>query len=498
MATATTIDDTMDDTVEGWKRSLISHSSTTPPISPIVRHCAASSRYLESSAIKFTDICCVTSSYTASHTTNVLLHLAINAEANEVLSSNHFVVISAQWTGLDQDIHLHSVPIVCEDSSSVSSFRQHHLRVHLQHPVKAARGPTLVSFVVVAADLPIFCAELMQWKFLMTPSPSGLLVNASSGDQDKHSKVALRLSKKTPFRVQTKLQLLSTKTKAMTTILESALLAPFSRMIIGQQKISLMNTTQAQDEIDGLQALMGPLHVSFAPMIWRAFGIAEQIKSTADQLLVQGDIKRALLKYTLLSTGAPQLHVLKFPPEEIRCDTQIAMALLMRKVMDAGATAGFIQLRLGDMAGAYKVFQEVLAMEDRIAELPNQELLCPNPIRYRQAVNWFMALTAFVTDIPLDALTEIRGRLFTLVAEVENTPYLPELRHDIIALTNVMADKEKWVAMQSEDRLDLLSVRHFDVQIVDTPVPDGWTEPESYDGFLEEGHKVYLRANGFL
>ncbi|TKA81185.1 hypothetical protein B0A55_02614 [Friedmanniomyces simplex] len=66
------------------------------------------------------------------------------------------------------------------------------------------------------------------------------------------------------------------------------------------------------------------------------------------------------------------------------------------------------------------------------------------------------------------------------------------------------AERKDWYARTMGDTaanealFDVLSVRQFPPQVFNTAVPEDWTKPQDFDGFLEQDHKEYLQGEGLL
>ncbi|KAK4900396.1 hypothetical protein LTR27_002622 [Elasticomyces elasticus] len=434
----------------------------------------------------------------------------VHEEASTVLALNSFVVVSAQWDSFQEAKHHHNLPVVCEKQSSIATFKHHHLRVHIRHGLKARRTQKICAFVMVAADLPLF-SSMMQWLFLNTASPSQTLIPVIPGSRQEVLLVGPATRAEQECITHTRLQLLPTKTRPMTTALESSLLLPFAHMIIGQQKISIINALRPQHEITALQALMGPRYVSYSPMAWRAVALIQSIKGVGDKLVKDGDLTRAVYKYCWITSFVPVLGPLlvlegDFP---ILADgVALVFALLLRTIMDTVVTEGFARLRLGDFQGAVQAVSDTQELERRLKLLPNQERVFPENGRYlacKQASYWLGALMSCIGSRDLTTVRIMAQNLESIARDMGRSEHLEALQFDARALTTLYqtvnpADLARGStnSMSNQSLVDMLSVKTFEPKVFNTPMPDDWTEPEKYEGFLEESHKVYLRANGFL
>ncbi|KAK5704581.1 hypothetical protein LTR17_021777 [Elasticomyces elasticus] len=261
---------------------------------------------------------------------------AINNEAAHTLALNRFVVVSAKWLQLRTLKHLHGLPIVCEDPAAVAKFSHHIMRVHTQSGYKEDHVEGMTSFVIVAADLPIFCGTLMQWIFLLMASPSNILMHARSGTLPEL--LDLQSPATIPPAITTKIQLRS---------------------------------TVARHKVDALRALMGPETVSLSPIIWRAFEVAASIKGAADELLAKNDAQHALRRYQLVVNGVQQSFLWQLTPHIYRAQCQVPLALLLRKAADAAVIAGFLALSLDDFSAATNRVRDVLGFEEHMKSCQN-------------------------------------------------------------------------------------------------------------------------------
>ncbi|KAK5700965.1 hypothetical protein LTR97_005484 [Elasticomyces elasticus] len=434
----------------------------------------------------------------------------IHEEAGSVLALNSFVVVSAQWDSFQEAKHHHNLPVVCENQSSIATFKHHHLRVHIRHRLKARRTQKICAFVMVAVDLPLF-TSMMQWLFLNTASPSQTLIPAVPGSGQEVLLVGPATRAEQECITHTRLQLLPTKTRPMTTALESSLLLPFGKMIIGQQKVSIMNALRPQHEIAALQALMGPRYVSYSPMAWHAVVLIQSIKGIGDKLVKDGDLTRAVYKYCWITAFVPVLGPLlvlegDFP---ILADgAALVFALLLRTIMDTVVTDGFIRLRLGDFQGAAQAVSDTQELERRLKLLPNQGRVFPENGRYlvcKQASYWLGALMSCVGSRDLTTVGIMAQNLESIARDMERSEHLEALQFDAQALTILYqtvnpADLARGSinSMSDQSLVDMLSVKAFEPNVFNTEVPDGWIRPENTEGFLEDCHKEYLRKEGLL
>lgn len=267
----------------------------------------------------------------------------IREEALKVLVSNHFVMVSFKWNALQVAKHIHGLPIVCEDQKAVAKFKDHHLKVNIHHGHKGLRTGTSGkgrSFLMLAVDLPLFCGEMMRWELLMAPSPDNILVHLRDSPPNKLHIIKQNLDGVHSV-VTTKIQLRSTEGSPMDTALETRLLDPFQSMIANSLRVEIMDSLQPEKS-RALAELMGPRLVFLKPMSWLAVEVAQNIKRSADELVVQGDFDRALAKYHMVMDAQEAYRLLSSPPEVWRSDSGIPLGLLQRIVMDAAVTASFI------------------------------------------------------------------------------------------------------------------------------------------------------------
>ncbi|KAK3630042.1 hypothetical protein LTR56_017686 [Elasticomyces elasticus] len=83
---------------------------------------------------------------------------------------------------------------------------------------------------------------------------------------------------------------------------------------------------------------------------------------------------------------------------------------------------------------------------------------------------------------------------------MEGSEHLAALKFDIQMLTRLhqTISPEDLATGSNEMFLDILSIKHFELKAFNTLVPCEWTRPERTEGYLEEGHKKYLRLQGLI
>ncbi|KAK4552207.1 hypothetical protein LTR86_010561 [Recurvomyces mirabilis] len=438
------------------------------------------------------------------HTSILGVSKLMRAEAEQVLALDQFVIISFKWPGLSLASHCHDVPIVCEDLKAISKFTHHAMRVHIQHGSLEKATDVLRSFIMVAADLPVFCSYMMLWTFAMTLSPAPLLFGITTDSGCKITEVLLPQSENAKS-LRTKIQMFPSPSTSPTKFYQESLLAPFRHMAIGGQKVTFLNSTLPQDTTS-LQAAMGPPYVSAVPMLWQMIGIARRIKHQADDLVGAGDFDLAPVKYVLLSLAHPCSNFSALPLHVFEGDSAKAAALLLRVLLDAGITKAFLMLRLGQISQAAQLWEDAQDTGSRILALStkmNEGLQFRRDLVCLQGLAWLRQVMTLIVDregrdLPL-TLLRLRS-LHTDSDKISNYALL--LNSHLVAIARVVVDPRGTIfdcpdvrSISFEDMLGFLRLNDYPAPIFDTPAPLEWTKPVECDGLLLNRHKEYVREH---
>lgn len=287
----------------------------------------------------------------------------------------------------------------------MARFKSYSLRVHIQHPQKdlgallKAQGSGVQSFLMLAADLSIFC-DVMQWILLTLPS-SCEWSSIKDGPPEARSYEIVTCSNrgvKQDYVVRTKLQLRSITTKRMTQELEYALLREFERMIIGRQKVSVISSVRSDTHTRILKETMGPECVWTKAVAWRVLEIADKIKHDNDRLVSTGSLALAAEKHEM------QYHITKcmlfrLPKQFYGEDNEIPIGLAVRTVIDSLVTAAFLYIRLRAFNKAENCAGALADMGEVLASLPDHSRILWYGGRYLVCLNagfWLRGMLHFL------------------------------------------------------------------------------------------------------
>ncbi|KAK4547035.1 hypothetical protein LTR36_001256 [Oleoguttula mirabilis] len=429
----------------------------------------------------------------------------INQEAREVLASNHFVVVSIDWDGLEQAKHYHSVPIVCEEQKAVAKFKDHHLRVHVQHSFKQKRTQGIRSFLMLAVDLPVFCSEMLQWNFFNNDSLSGVLVTLPGLPPERLSVISPNVNNRKPVpHMNIKIQLRSITAKPLGAALETRLLRPFQDLTIGPQRVSITGCLQP-DKTKAYALFMGAQTRFLKPTAWKALELTQTLKCRGDELVKLGDLTHAVDRYHLVAQLHQSCRLLDLPQTCFQSDVELPVGRMQYTAVDAIATVGFIHLRLGNVDDACSVLSELPYIYGFLRKLPSRDLLMPTDrqkLPCWQAVSWLNALTLFLTDRHSG---HHGGNILGLVDDLreldESSEHAKRLAHDLYLMHNTLTDahiREEYLsgAIPQLDLVKASSVHFFAPLIFDMPPPVGLSKPEGMRGFFDcHDYKSYVAAN---
>ncbi|KAK5136222.1 hypothetical protein LTR08_003829 [Meristemomyces frigidus] len=402
------------------------------------------------------------------HTSILGTNRQIQKEASEMLASNHFVVVSFCWKTMEIAKHHYHLPIVCEDQKAVARFKHYSLRVGIIHGAEKMRSQGTQSFIMLAADLPLFCGEMMQWSYLNTGT--GCTVATAVRNSSPHT---LALVEPPAWRVgaamSVTIQVLTPADTPMQASRETWLLRPFEGMIIKLQKVTIFGCLRT-DKAKALAQYMSPQMVFLKPMAWRAADVALKIKHRGDDLVRTGDIQRAIDTYQLIAFPRVCCPLMHLPEGALDSDTELPVKLLLQTIMDAVLTMGFLQLRLGKLDAATRTTVEMNAIREYFCELP--------PIwanRRSTSCCWLATLTALLCDThTLDKACDFYAHLF----------------QDLDLLEKIQSDNDSPNAYLNgttsvQDLIDASSLGRSEPLIFETPRSQDCHKPEGMRGFVD-------------
>lgn len=194
----------------------------------------------------------------------------------------------------------------------------------------------------------------MQWAFFNTPLPSSVLVRLRDEETGEMKKEPLEIGTDPGFAssfVRTKVQLRTLENAPMTATLEASLLRPLEDMIIGGQKVVIINSSNA-NHAAALKHRIGPSLTWLLPMVWRMLEVAQSTKRSGDEPLKPGLLAPALDIYHVFLSCRESCQLLHVPPECFDSECELPFHLFWRTFLEAVVTAGFTRLKLGDVQRA--------------------------------------------------------------------------------------------------------------------------------------------------
>lgn len=356
------------------------------------------------------------------------MNKTVRQEALEILKSNHFIIVSYQWRKLDIIKHWLDISIVTENATHIARFKHHDLRVHLTDSIWC-KSEKVQSFLIIASDLPKFCSA-MQWLFYSVPTSAKLMTHVQG--TPPHD----TLTQDFPgghVIVRTKIQFQDQAISTETPATAKNLLLPFAYMIHGGQKVSVINTSDSlKSEVEALVTRMGPKIVWTTAMAWHMIESVTNLKSTADQLVQEDDLRRARTRYEVIwSTfkACPVFH-LQDAAYALDPDLSLFAAYLCCTMLDAVTMNGFLNIRLGltDEKSCMPLQEAFYTMFDFFGKVPDstRKQLGQPPSSVLRAMH-FAYFFPFCLTRTIESLHDTQRRMASLLPVL---PHSEHLKHD--------------------------------------------------------------------
>ena len=313
---------------------------------------------------------------------------------------NTFVVISFQWKGLEVTKHSMNTPIVTENRTHVARFRSHSLRIHITAPEGDARETPVLSFLMLAVDLPQLC-DFLQLLFFTRRPPCKIAVRLQPDSNLKwlllHDPEALPGS-----RIRTQLQLRAPHGNSMSVACGDSLLRPFKTLVMGDQQVTIKDPTgHTLSGFQGLQNLMGPQVVWLAPIAWRMFEITCKMKVDADALMDLNLLQLAAQKYTAIICML-NTRIFHLPLASYDWESALPIGLLLRLMLDVAITAGFIGIYLDNSALAQAMILTLDTTWEFLYSLPDPHSVLhpidPTELEVCHLVRWLSCIVELIYE----------------------------------------------------------------------------------------------------
>ena len=285
------------------------------------------------------------------HTNSLLVNKEICSEASEQLfRSNRFVLVSSQWPGLSDIIHLYDVSIVTEDQKVVATFQHHSLRLHLRHrdvPPKSTSCKAQ-NFLMLLRDLPEFCRAI-RWVSLGAPAKGTIILKQPDTPSDQFQRFSNATAKKTYY---TMVKLRSTLYVPLSQEVEASLLKVVQDLRIPGQKVVFDGLLISEASPAFLRSTAGAPIIFITAMAWDMIDVALELMASAKTPTLAGRYKRAAQRYRTIFEPCGESLVFSTPETVYSSDAEAPIVLLGRILMDAAAAYGFLNLRALDVAQA--------------------------------------------------------------------------------------------------------------------------------------------------
>ncbi|KAI7480285.1 hypothetical protein KC351_g7064 [Hortaea werneckii] len=429
------------------------------------------------------------------HTNILAVNTQIGAEAKEVLRSNDFVQVTTTWPVV-KDLKAHEVPIVCDLGSRRLHFD--HLRIDYKLHVHSLKILTdwERKFVVVRFGLANLC-RIMQSHLLLRPSHAPIVQHGTNPKvncqrHEEHSKI--RSSIFVHDRVG----------KQLSAEKKRDLLEPFHNLIIGGQSMEV-NKILPEHELSTFKLFVAPPVMNSLPMIWRLFEIALEMKAVADRHVLIGHFTKAsrLYRHILSAVGAAARHE--------GSDTVVLYVLCALVFVDTCLCLALIDLTSSQPMDAKRWLRHSRSVLGRRGEIlhtvfPNLKI---NPVKAEVAsgrnvvIQWLsMPCGTARSQTPrLSAMVRHKfeqKKSFRAIMASNNHEQVAEyIDHDVSYLKSLSPVNDGTAAKQAFDK-NKLSLFQFPPLVFNFPLPEEWSKPVGWFGFLDKEAYSDMLSKGLV
>ncbi|KAI6874152.1 hypothetical protein KC323_g784 [Hortaea werneckii] len=377
------------------------------------------------------------------HTNILAVNTQIGEEAKEVLRSNDFAQVTINWE-LEEDLEAFEVPIVCNLARRTAHFD--HLRIDYKLHVKSLNIVKAQErkFVVVRFGL-IKLLRFLQAGLFGCPSVVPVVLYGT-GFKD-NGRLHIKKVQDNYSEYNSSITVHDNVVKPLSAASKTRLLEPFHNLIIGGQSVEI-NKILPQHELASFKLFVAPPAMNSLPMMWRLFELGRDLKAVADQHVLNGRFTKALRLYQHIlfadSDVLFRMEGAKTVPGVlcvlVYVDTYLCHAAV--ELSTPESWPGYAGRWLGSILEPMKDFRAIMALNNK-----------------EQVADYF--------DHDVNYLK-------TLVPEDDDTAAIP------------IIDKRK------------LSLFQLPPLILDFVLPDGWSKPTDWHGFLDKELYGLLLSRGLV
>ncbi|KAI7504305.1 hypothetical protein KC367_g1137 [Hortaea werneckii] len=432
------------------------------------------------------------------HTSILAVNNQIGKEATEVLRSNDFVQVTTNWYVVS-DLKALEVPIVC----NLASRNQHfdHLRIDYELHV---HSPKMLSdqerkLVVVRFGLMKLCS-LLQFHILGVP-PFGPVLPFGTGPKENRPRQIFR-NLDDHYKITSAITVHDRVEKPLSTTTKRHLLEPFHNLIIGGQSIYI-NTILPEHELAAFKLFVAPPVMNSLPMMWRSFELAFEMKAVADRHVLIGHSTQARRLYRDIS------YTMRDIPRRKGSGTMVLGVLCALVSIDISLCLALIDLTMSrpmdavnSLLSSQKILRDIRDVcQARFPKIDSVEVKAISA--RRMAIQWLFIIFAAVgtqSPGPLECITHFFEEkknvrdVMTLNNHAEVADYFD---HNVNYLRSLMTENDGTAAEQPFDR-SKLSIFQLPPVIFNFPLPDGWSKPVGWFGFLDREMYEDMLSKGLV
>ncbi|RMX72179.1 hypothetical protein D0869_14879 [Hortaea werneckii] len=432
------------------------------------------------------------------HTSILAVNTQIGREATEVLRSNDFVQVTTPWPVVI-DLKALEVPIVCDLASRNHHFD--HLRIDYKLHVHSPRIPSDRErrLVVVRFGLIKFC-RFLQFNLLGFP-PFGPVVLFGTGSKEKRPpQVIWNLDEQ--YKITSAITVHDKIGKPLSTTAKRRLLEPFRNLIIGGQSMEI-NTILPEHELATFKLFVAPPVMNSLPMTWRSFELALEMKAVADRHVLTGHSTQATRLYRDISyavSAIPRRNgrgtmVLDMLCALVSVDISLCLALInltISRPTDAETSLGSSMRILREKSG---ILQALFPKIDSFG--------VKGIIARQMAVQWLAMIYRVARSQSPGSFVmtryyfEQKKNVRDIMALNNHEEVADYFDHDVNYLKGLNSQDDGTAVKQIFDQ-SKLSLFQLPPLVFNFPLPDGWSKPVGWFGFLDREIYEVMLNNGLV
>ncbi|KAI7328676.1 hypothetical protein KC315_g6522 [Hortaea werneckii] len=437
------------------------------------------------------------------HTSILAVNTQIGEEATEVLRSNDFVLVTMNWS-LNKALKAFEVPIVCDLSYCNIQFG--HLRI--DYKLHAKPGCMLQDerkFVVIRFGLIKLC-KLLQYHHLGHPSFAPVVLHGiKDASNPHHPFIRAGGAGYKRYKFGSSINVHDRVRKPLSRAKKRRLLEPFRNLIIGGQLMEI-DKILPEPELANFKLFMAPPVVNSLPLTWCLLDLTREMKAAADQHVLTGCFTKAsqLYGHTLRPLGQFELSTKKARTVPgVLCVLVLIDIYLCRAMMelstswpgDAEEWLRYANATLSvnaDLCQAFSPEFKIGSVEIKVGSARNMAL-------------FWLAMLCRVAERHRSGLQAIkycfkRKENFRAIMALNDKEKVADyFDHDVNYLGTLIPedddDETATVPVVDKNKLSLFQLPPL---IFDFPLPDGWSKPVDWFGFLDREMYEYMLNKGLV